>query len=73
MLIIGLAVGIILIGLGILIIDNESHIGMIAGEDGHYYLLTPNMTAVNAGILMTVIGIITVSVSIVGIAGLWKS
>ncbi|MBU1159290.1 MAG: hypothetical protein KKE24_08120 [Candidatus Thermoplasmatota archaeon] len=63
-------IGIVLIALGILIINNGSHIGLYF-MDGHYVLNTPDKTVVNAGILMTVIGTIAVSASISCLAMHW--
>jgi hypothetical protein len=72
-LIAGLAVGIALVALGTLVIGNGSTVGLAVGiEDGNYYLLHPDKTAIEAGALMIASGSIITSVSLVGIARLWK-
>ena len=73
LLIIGLAIGVALIILGTLVIFHGSTVGLLIGiETGEYALLPPDREAIVAGVLMTVLGTIAVSVSLASIIVFWK-
>jgi hypothetical protein len=73
LLVMGLAAGIALIGLGTLIISENFRAGLAIGiEDGEYHLLQPDKDVMRAGVLITASGIVAVSVSLTSMIVLWK-
>lgn len=70
---IGLAVGLILTILGVLVIYHGLAAGLGRGiETGEYVLFPPDREAILAGVLMTVLGSISISVSLASVIVFWN-
>ena len=69
----GIAVGLVLITLGALAIYNGLAVGLGRGiETGEYALFPPDREAVTAGILITVFGSVSISISLVSVMLNWN-
>jgi hypothetical protein len=74
LLVIGLAAGMALIGLGTLIISENfrAGLGFNIEDKSEYFLLQPDKDIMRAGILITASGIVAVSVSLASMIMFWK-
>jgi hypothetical protein len=69
----GVAAGLVLLTLGVLVIYHGLAVGLGRGiETGEYALLPPDREAVIAGVLMTAFGSISISVSLALAIASWK-
>ena len=79
LLVIGLAAGIALIGLGTLLISENFRANLVEyhddwgeSDDEGYILMQPNKDAMRAGVLIAASGIVAVSVSLASMIMFWK-